>query len=157
VQLYRWLFLEGQYMFGLGVFYDPDAPFQGRLKDSRVGFTLQPSGRLSQTLTYRHILFDRESTGERVYDLDIIYSRTTYQFSRQFFVRAIAQYDSSRYQVLTDFLASYELRPGTVVYLGYGSLIEQRDFDNGEWVIGHGDYLTSQRGLFFKTSYLFRF
>ncbi len=30
VQLYRWLFLEGQYMFGLGVFYDPDVPFQGR-------------------------------------------------------------------------------------------------------------------------------
>ena len=27
-------------------------------------------------------------------------------------------FDSSRYQVLTDFLASYELRPGTVVYLG---------------------------------------
>ena len=157
VQLYRWLFLEGQYMFGLGVFYDPEVPFQGRLKDSRVGLTLQPSGRLSQALTYRHILFDRESTGERVYDLDIIYSRTTYQFSRQFFVRAIAQYDSSRYQVLTDFLGSYELRPGTVVYLGYGSLIEQRDFDNGDWVIGHGDYHTSQRGLFFKASYLYRF
>jgi hypothetical protein len=59
--------------------------------------------------------------------------------------------------VLSDFLASYELRPGTVVYAGYGSLIEREDFVNGEWVLGTGDYRTTQRGLFFKASYLHRF
>jgi Domain of unknown function (DUF5916)/Carbohydrate family 9 binding domain-like len=157
VQLYRWLSLNGQDLVGKAVFYDPTEPFQGTIHDRRIGATLQPSGRFSQALTYRHIAFDRESTGERVYDLDIIYSRTTYQFSRQFFIRAIAQYDSSRYRVLTDFLASYELRPGTVVYAGYGSLIERRDFVNGEWILGNGDYKTSQRGFFFKASYLHRF
>ena len=62
-----------------------------------------------------------------------------------------------RYQVLTDFLSSYELRPGTVVYVGYGSLLERRDFVDGEWLLGSGDYQTSQRGLFFKASYLHRF
>ena len=112
---------------------------------------------MSQALSYQRVEFDRASTGARVYDLDIVYSRTTYQFSRQFFVRAIAQFDSSRYRVLTDFLSSYELRPGTVVYAGYGSLIEQRDFVDGQWVAGAGDYRTSQRGLFFKASYLHRF
>jgi hypothetical protein len=59
--------------------------------------------------------------------------------------------------VLTDFLASYELRPGTVAYVGYGSLIERRDFIDGQWTLGVGDYKTSQRGLFFKASYLHRF
>ena len=67
------------------------------------------------------------------------------------------QFDSSRHRVLTDFLSSYELRPGTVVYAGYGSLLERRAFMNGEWVLGSGDYETSQRGLFFKASYLHRF
>jgi hypothetical protein len=157
VQLYRWLSLDGQFMTGRSVFYDPQDPFQGHSRDTRVGVTLQPSGRLSQALSYRRVAFDRASNGERVYDLDIVNSRTTYQFSRQFFVRAIVQFDSSRSRVLTDFLSSYELRPGTVVYAGYGSLIEQRDFVNGEWVIGRGDYRTSQRGLFLKTSYLHRF
>ena len=47
-----------------------------------------------------------------MYDLDIINSRTTYQFTRFVFVRGTVQYDSSRAQVLTDFLASYEMRPG---------------------------------------------
>jgi hypothetical protein len=157
VQLYRWLSLDGQHVIGDAVFYDPGDPFQGHRLDLRIGATLQPSGRFSQGLSYRRVVFDRKATGERVYDLDIIYSRTTYQFSRQFFVRAIVQFDSSRYRVLTDLLSSYELRPGTVVYAGYGSLIERRDFTRGEWVLGSGDYQTSQRGLFFKASYLYRF
>jgi hypothetical protein len=156
-QLYRWLSIDGGWTTGAAVFYDPDNPFQGRVDDLRAGVTLQPSGRFSQALTYRHVAFDRASTGDPVYELDILYSRTTYQFSRQFFVRAIAQFDSSRYRVLTDFLSSYELRPGTVVYVGYGSLIERREYADGAWVLGRGDYAPSQRGLFFKASYLHRF
>jgi hypothetical protein len=157
VQLYRWLNVDGQYFFGDAVYYDAVDPFQGESYDARVGFTLQPSGRLSQAFSYRRVSFDRKSSGEHVYDLDLIYSRTTYQFSRQFYIRAIAQFDSSRYRVLTDFLSSYELRPGTVVYAGYGSLIEQRGYVDGAWVPGTGEYATSQRGLFFKASYLHRF
>jgi hypothetical protein len=157
VQLYRWLSLDGQHQFGNAVYYDDVNPFLGDIHDSRIGMTVQPSGRLSQALTYRHISFDRKSTGDHVYDLDLIYSRTTYQFSRQFFIRGIVQYDSSRTRVLTDFLSSYELRPGTVVYAGYGSLIEKRDFVNNEWIDGTGKYETTHRGLFFKASYLYRF
>jgi hypothetical protein len=157
MQVFRWLSLNSRYMVGDAVFYDPDAPFQGHRHDLNLGATLQPNGRLSQGFSYRRVIFDRASNGERVYDLDILYSRTTYQFSRQLFVRGIVQFDSSRYRVLTDFLASYELRPGTVVYGGYGSLLERRGFEDGEWVLGTGDYQTSQRGLFFKASYLHRF
>jgi hypothetical protein len=157
VQLYRWLSVDGQYLTGDAVFYDPEDPYQGLIDDARIGVTLQPGGRLSQALNYRRLSFDRKANGEHVYDLDLIYSRTTYQFSREFFVRAIVQFDSSKYRALTDFLASYELRPGTVVYAGYGSLIEQRGYADGAWVAGTGDYATSQRGLFFKASYLHRF
>ncbi|HET7217645.1 MAG TPA: DUF5916 domain-containing protein [Vicinamibacterales bacterium] len=157
VQLYRWLSVDGQYLFGNAVFYDPVDPYQGVSADGRVGITLQPGGRLSQAFNYRRLSFDRKATGEHVYDLDLIYSRTTYQFSREFFVRGIVQFDSSRHRGLTDFLASYELRPGTVVFAGYGSLIERREYVEGEWVPGPGDYATTQRGLFFKASYLHRF
>jgi hypothetical protein len=156
-QLFRWLSLNGEFNQGLSVFYDPVAPYPGRSRDSRAGFTLQPNGRFSQGLEYRRVAFDRESTGERVYDLDIVNSRTTYQFTRSFFLRALLQYDSSRSQVLTDFLSSYELRPGTVVYVGYGSLIERREFVDGRWIANEGTYQTSRRGLFFKASYLHRF
>jgi hypothetical protein len=156
-QILRWLSINGEFNQGLAVFYDAIDPYQGRSRDTRFGFTLQPNGRFNQRIEYRRVAFDRESTGERVYDLDIVNSRTTYQFTRSFFLRALVQYDSSRSQVLTDFLSSYELRPGTVVYVGYGSLIERREFVDGRWISNEGTYQTSRRGLFFKASYLYRF
>jgi hypothetical protein len=54
-------------------------------------------------------------------------------------------------------LASYDLRPGTVVYAGYGSLLDKRAYEGGEWVPGVGSYATSHRSFFFKASYLLRF
>ena len=59
--------------------------------------------------------------------------------------------------MLTDFLGSYDLRPGTVVYIGYGSLYQKRAYRNQEWIDGEGDFLTTQQGLFLKASYLYRF
>ena len=44
-----------------------------------------------------------------------------------------------------------------VFHAGYGSLIERRRFENGAFVTGGGEYLTTSRGLFFKASYLARF
>jgi hypothetical protein len=157
VQLYRWLALDGGISAGRAVFYDPTSPFQGRSLDYNAGVTLQPSGRLAQRIGYQRVAFDHAATRERVYTLDIINTRTTYQFTRALALRGIAQYDSSRRRVLTDFLGSYEPRPGTVVYAGYGALIEQREFVDGQWVPQRGEFLTTQRGLFFKASYLYRF
>jgi hypothetical protein len=157
VQLYRWLAIDGGISSGRAIFYDAVDPFQGWSLDYNAGATFQPSGRFSQRVGYNRVAFDHALTKLRVYTLDIINTRTTYQFTRAMAVRAIAQYDSSRKRVLTDFLASYEPRPGTVVYAGYGALVEQRDFVDGQWVPLTGDFLTTQRGLFFKTSYLYRF
>ena len=97
VQLYRWLNLNGQYFFGDAVFYDPVDPYQGTADDGGFGVTLQPSGRLSQGFDYRRVSFDKRRPASTSTTSICIYSRTTYQFSRQFFIRGIAQYDSSRY------------------------------------------------------------
>jgi hypothetical protein len=157
VQLFHWLALDGRLSTGYSVFYDPTTPFQGRSVDYSAGMTLQPSGRFAQRIGYQRVAFNHATTRARVYTLDIVNTRTTYQFTRALALRAIAQYDSARKRVLTDYLGSYEPRPGTVVYAGYGALIEQRDFVDGEWVPQRGDFLTTQRGLFFKASYLYRF
>ena len=156
-QLFRWLSVYANGNGGFATFYDPSAPYQGRSSDLSTGFTFQPSGRFSETVDFERVGFDRESTGERVYTLHILNTKTAYQFTSHFFLRAIAQYDSSRSQVLTDFLASYELRPGTVFFAGYGSLIEQRAFRDNQWTMGAGQYQTVRRGLFLKASYLYRF
>jgi hypothetical protein len=157
VQLFRWMRVSGRINWGAATFYDEVAPFAGWSRESSLDISWQPTPRMNQSIGYRRVDFRRADTRERVYDLDLVNTRTTFQFSKQFFLRAIVQYDSLRARVLTDFLASYELRPGTVAYAGYGSLFERREFAGEEATAGAGDYLTTRRGFFMKASYLYRF
>ena len=157
VQLFRWLRPYGNVSWGAATYYDDTDPFQGRSVDGAAGVTFQPNGRFTEDVEYTRTAFDRESTGERVYTVNIVNTRSTFQFSKEFSLRAIVQYDSQEQQVLTDYLGSYELRPGTVVYAGYGSLYQKRAYQDPEWIDGQGDYLTRRRGLFLKASYLHRF
>ena len=157
VQLFRWITIGGRIDWGAATFYDQLAPFRGWSRSTAFDVSWQPTPRLNQSIGYHRVDFRRYDTRVRVYDLDLVNTRTTFQFSKQFFLRAIAQYDSLRARVLTDLLASYELRPGTVAYAGYGSLYEKRQFLDERWVPGSGDYLTTRRGFFLKASYLYRF
>jgi hypothetical protein len=157
VQVFRWMRLEGRFDEGPATFYDDVAPFAGWSRSTALDVSWQPTPRLSQSIGYQRVDFRRADTRARVYDLDLVNTRTTFQFTKQFFLRAIAQYDSRRARVLTDLLASYELQPGTVAFAGYGSLYEKREYLNDEWVAGAGEYLTTRRGFFLKASYLYRF
>lgn len=156
VQLFRWLRPFANVNFGDAIYYDETDPFLGRSVSSSAGATFQPTGRFTEAVEYTRIVFTRPG-GERVYAVNLVNTRTTFQFTKALSVRAIVQYDSNEARVLTDFLGSYEPRPGTVVYAGYGSLYRQRAYLDGDWVDGRGAYLTTRRGVFLKASYLYRF
>jgi hypothetical protein len=87
----------------------------------------------------------------------VLNSRTTFQVNRRLSLRALVQWDSSASVILTDLLASWELMPGTVAYVGYGSLIERQQWDGLDVHRQTGAYQTSQRGFFCKASYIHRF
>ncbi len=159
MQMFRWLEAYAGNRRGPAIYYDDEDPFQGRSVVVFGGITLQPNQHLSENLEFDTVLFDRRSTGERVYDVSIINSKTIYQFDKHFLVRYLAQYDSLNRRFLSDLLASYEFVPGTVFHVGYGSLHEKRADANGLLVpVEEGDrYLTVNRGLFLKASYLKRF
>ena len=74
-------------------------------------------------------------------------------------MRALAQYDNFKKMVLGDFLASFTYIPGTVIYLGYGSLNESQAWSDNRWqrdVTGERYYQTRQ-SFFFKVSYRYQF
>jgi hypothetical protein len=147
-QVTRWLSIGGTINNGPAVFYDPVSPFQGTRNSTTARIGVQPNTKLNHNVSYTFVDFERRETGERVFDVHVVNLRNTYQFTRQFLLRAITQYDSSRRRVLGDFLASYELVPGTVVHAGYGSLWEGIEPD---------PYRATARALFFKASYQARF
>jgi len=162
MQVFRWLNAYGGVGSGPAIYYDDVDPFQGHSLGSFYGFTIQPNQHLSESFEGNSTRFDRASTGERVYSVDVFNSRTTYQFNKHFLVRLLAQYDSSSHRVLTDFLAAYEFVPGTVFYAGYGSLYERgptdpRAADPNSPIRLEENYRATNRGLFFKASYLKRF
>ena len=155
IQLVRWLSANGSYGGGPAIFYDRTAPFQGRSRNYSVGTEVQPNQHLSQNLEFSRNRFWRPETGAEVYAVNILNSRTTYQFDKHFLVRVLAQYDSSQHRVLTDSLGSYEFVPGTVFHAGYGALYEK-----GFGAVAPGDpsrYSMINRGVFLKASYLRRF
>lgn len=159
VQILRWLEVSGSFNMGPEIYYDPIEPFQGESQGGHVGISLQPDAHLSVDLDATRVRFDRRATGERVFAVDVVNLRATYQFNKHFLVRVLEQFDSSTHRLLTDALASYELVPGTVLHAGYGSLYERRADSFGAMVSADlGEkYLTVNRGVFFKASYLHRF
>jgi hypothetical protein len=156
-QFTRWLNVYAQATRGRSIFYDEVDPYLGRNRSYSAQVSLQPSARFNQALSCDRVEFNRISDGSRVYTVNVLNTKTTFQLNRHFFLRALVQYDSSRETVLTDFLASWELLPGTVAYAGYGSLIERQDWDGQRFIPAAGSYRTTERGLFFKAAYVHRF
>jgi Domain of unknown function (DUF5916)/Carbohydrate family 9 binding domain-like len=159
LQMFRWLYLTGNFQKGYATYYDPTSPFQGKNVSGNFGITLQPNQHINLNPQYNGIRFDRASTGGHVFTDHIINLQATYQFDKHLRARAIEQFDSSQHVWLNDLLAIYEVVPGAVFYAGYGSLYERPAVQTGATIpntFGNG-YLTTNRGIFFKASYLHRF
>jgi hypothetical protein len=157
-QAFRWLNVFAYAQRSRSIYYDAEDPYSGRQWTLQTEVSVQPSSRFNQSVSWNHVDFNRASDGTDVYTVDILNTKTTFQIDRHLFLRAIVQYDSSRHEVLTDFLASWELLPGTVAYAGYGSILQRRGWDGSEFTDDPtGVYRTSERGFFFKASYIHRF
>jgi hypothetical protein len=159
LQPLKWINMHSCFTFGDAIYYDPVDPFLGNRRELHLNLTLQPNQNLN--IFAEHIIsrFRRIDTGEQVYNQGIWQGRLTYQFSQKLFVRALMRYDSFTKRTLGDFLASFTYIPGTVIYLGYGSLNESQAWTDGRWqrnVTGERYYQTRQ-SLFFKVSYRYQF
>jgi len=159
VQMFRWLYLTGNFQKGYATYYGPTYPFQGKNLSGTFGITLQPNQHINLNPQYNGVWFDRASTGEHVFTVHIVNLQATYQFNKHLRARAIEQFDSSQHVWLNDLLGIYEVVPGAVFYAGYGSLYERPAVQtraNMPNTFGNG-YLTTNRGIFFKASYVHRF
>lgn len=132
-----------------------EEPFQGRMRSVSATLRLQPSATLDGEASLSSADFFRESNSEELFDVTLLRGRTTYQPNRYLFVRAIAEYNWFRDELLTDFLASFTYIPGTVLHVGYGSLYDRTRWD-GQQYLDADSLLEVRRRFFFKTSYLFR-
>ncbi len=155
-QLGKKVTLAGLYQHLGSVYYPGDPPFQGISNYLILMGNFKPSDKLHLDVSYRYSDLKATATGEQEYEYSILRGKITYQMNKYFFLRVISEYNSYREELLTDFLASFTYIPGTVVYLGYGSLYEKLKWEDGRY-IRDDRFLETTRGFFFKCSYLHRF
>ena len=112
--------------------------------------------------------------GRGIFNDHILRSKWNWQFTPQLSVRLILQYNAllagtpgvgSLYTYLptskrfnADFLITYLVHPGTAIYVGYNSDLQNLNVQPGVGVFSAPrDYLNDSRQFFVKASYLFRF
>jgi hypothetical protein len=178
----RWLTVQTSYRWGMGVNYTPAvgvAPFLGKAATASAGFELRPGPRLqvNETYLYSAMRTGKESrlsgtaAGTPVFYNHIVRSKVNYQFSREFSLRCIVDFNSvlpnhalvsmeKEKRVGLDVLFTYMLNPGTALYVGYIDLHENYRLDplrSPSLYRTTGLDLNTGRQVFVKLSYLFRF
>jgi hypothetical protein len=130
-------------------------PFQGYGNTVSGIFRWLPHEKLDWELRLTYADLFARAGGAKVYDYAILRNKLAFQANKYLFFRGVVEYNDYRRKLLTDLLLSFTYIPGTVIQLGYGSLYEKNDWDEGEYRPGDR-FLEMKRGLFFKASYLWR-
>jgi hypothetical protein len=155
----RWRTLRPGFFVSRGseVIYEETAP--GTSVNPEVWGDVRLSERCDGSISVTGTRITRDSNGSRYAEAIIPRTRLSYQFTREISLRWINEwtdrrlYDTadqlaSRERVLgEDLLLSYLLRPGTVIYLGYGARLT-----GGE----DGPLRAENHSLFMKASYLWQ-
>ncbi len=123
--------------------------------EASVGVLFQPTEALSTSLDISYSDFFRDDDGGKVYDVKIIRNRTVLQLNKSLFIRAVTEYNTFRKRIDANILVSFTHIPGTVMYLGYGSVYEKVNRQN-QATMPADNFLQTGKSIFFKASYLFR-
>jgi hypothetical protein len=128
-------------------------PVVGKSLDLSGYVTLRPTARLrlSPQISYSR-LTDLE-TGDAFFDGYIARMRTTYQFTRRFFLRTVFQYNQFSERLEIDPLLTYRINPFSAFYVGSTHTYDSFD---GRTPADSRFYRQTERQIFFKFQYLFR-
>ena len=138
-------------------------PYLGKNRQYGATVTARPFSRLQSALRISASRFlDQRSGGDITeFDVKILRSTTTYQFTPRLLVRNIWELNAglgSRHTTFENILITYRVNAGTVFYLGYDDRYRRGDAINAT-LFQAADaeaYQRTNRAIFTKISYLFR-
>jgi hypothetical protein len=145
--LVRWMPFSLFFQIGDTIHYDPDDAFLGWGATYGIGTNFKPSNRLQVGVNLSKSTFWETRGGKRLWDYNVVRTRTTYQLSKTLSVRAIVDYNHYYKEVFGSFLVSYVFRPGTVFFIGFDSSYDRNEF---------GRYDRRNYNVFVKFSYWWR-
>lgn len=128
-------------------FEDPSYVGYGHNLD--VWFTLRPFDRFRNDLEYSYSELSKTAGGEKLYAGYVLSDKMSYQFTKNFFLRVLVQYDLFNRNLTVDPLFSYKWNPYTTLFLG--SSHDLREISDTE---GFTKYSETNRQIFLKFQYL---
>jgi hypothetical protein len=143
---WAWLGFNPMASIGDGIYYS-DSPYQGWKSNFGVRLTLKPLSNLRLAYNLQNSSFFKSRGGENVYRVNLISQRITYQVSKPLSIRWVTDWNDYYRKLFVSLLLGYELRPGTVFYLGIDDS-QERD--------GSGIFRGLGRYYFVKFSYWWR-
>jgi hypothetical protein len=169
--------LTAFFVSGVGVNFNPaanQAPTIGHEDQGNFTLTFHAAGRLRIDNAYLIEHIRERDTHLTAVTNHIIRSKWNYQFTRNLSARVILQYNavlsnpvisslSRTKNFNTDFLITYLIHPGTAIYVGYNSDLENLDRNlaldpvTGAILTTRNGYINDGRQFFVKASYVFRF
>lgn len=167
---FSWFFVSGT-----GANYNPAAgrvPMIGHEDQGNFTLTFHASGRLRIDNNYLLEHVRERDTHLTAVTNHIVRSKWNYQFTKELSARVILQYTSVLSNPLisslsptknfnADFLITYLVHPGTAIYVGYNSNLQNLDrrlIPTPTGLLTTPDsYINDSRQFFVKASYLFRF
>jgi hypothetical protein len=170
----RKLSVQAEVRRGLRINVVPVAGQQPELAGrTSVNFTatLRPITQLRMDNTYLLLRLTDRWDGASVFNDHVLRSKWNWQFTRELSLRLIFQYEGllanpartslqTRRNFNADFLVTYLTHPGTAVYVGYNSNLQNIDLaqtPSGPESIRTNRFINDSRGFFVKVSYLVRF
>ena len=155
-----------------------DVPVLADLTSGNLNVTVRPITPLRIDNDYILSRLTSREVDAGIFTNNIARSRWNWQFNRELSLRVIFEYQSllanprtvdleTRKNFNADFLLTYLLNPGTVLFIGYNTNLQNIhltpgiDDETGEDIIEvarrRNRYINDARGFFVKFSYLFRF
>jgi hypothetical protein len=142
-----------------------DNPFLGSDEQLNLLATLRPFSRLQSDVNFNTSRFVDVRTNTEVFDVKLLRTRTTYQFTGRLLLRHIMEYDSFERRSGHNLLATYRVNAGTVFFVGYddhhGPGLELHFHDDEGIAHYHvaptGPTVRTNRAIFVKLAYLFRY
>jgi len=169
---FRWMDVSFFTATGTRPNYYPPAgtlPTLADFWDGQIGLTFRPvSGlRLDETYIYSH-LGTRTEPARTIFDNHIVRSKMNYQFTREFSLRVILDYNAvlsdpslvsleRTKHFAGDVLFTYLIHPGTAFYVGYTDGYDSVELGSAGIVPINSPTTSTGRQFFVKASYLFRF
>ena len=184
-QYFKWLSLNAEMDWGTATNFVPQIgpPVLARSNNGQLGAVVRPLKGLTVENTYLMARLHDLDTGANIFNNHIFRSKWNYQFTKEFSLRLIGQYTATiGNPALTslqntkafngDVLFTYMITPGTAIYAGYNSDLQNIDPSLERICSGQpcapgqsfdgllrtrNTFINDGRQIFVKISYLFRY